>query len=106
MRSTLLCLSIATLAAGCYNPDFGDVNYFCRAANDPACPDGTTCKPFVETRTTPPRMEFRCQRPTAAATYDMAGGLIPKTGVYTGTHQNAMLNIPTDCPDSSLEPND
>ncbi|HZS35523.1 MAG TPA: hypothetical protein VFF06_01790, partial [Polyangia bacterium] len=106
MRITLLLACTAAFAAGCYNPDTGEVGYYCHPMDDPACPDGTKCLPFVNMNATPPRMESRCQRPIAQAGYDMAGGLIPKTGVYTGTHQNAMLNLVTDCPDSSLEPND
>lgn len=105
MRITLF-LASAVLVAGCYNPDNGAVGYYCHPDDNPACPDGTSCKPFMNpmTHTT----ENRCLAAGGGpgSSYDMSGGLIPKTGVFMGTHQNAMLMTAADCPDSSLEPND
>jgi hypothetical protein len=104
MRITLLFACTAALAAGCYNPDNGVVGYYCHPDDNPACPDGTKCLPYMNPSSM--RLENRCQIPVSASSYDMSGGLIPKTGVYTGTKQDAMLATVMDCPDASLEPND
>jgi hypothetical protein len=99
-----LTLSCLVLAAGCFNPkpyDQAGLGFYCNPTvdehNPPSCPDGQTC---VQQSSG----DFRC---VATGVLDMAGlSGIPKTGMYTGPHNDPMLDMVAQCPDAKLEPND
>jgi len=94
MRILLLAL-LSSAAAGCYNPDFGNMpGFFCRISDGvDACPSGTTCS-------------------SAGQCVKVTGGgnnapVVPKTGApYTGPSNDPKLTMASSCPDAQLEPND
>jgi hypothetical protein len=98
-------LTSLVLATGCFNPkpyDQTGLGFYCNPTvdeqNPPSCPDGQTCVQQGNG-------DFRCV--VAGVGPDMAGSsLIPKTGMYSGPHQDPMLDMVSMCPDASLEPND
>lgn len=104
MRTTLALAAALALVGGCYNPDTGNIGYYCHPMDNPPCPDGTKC--LVYLNPTSMRNEWRCQHPGPQTIPDLAGGLIPKSTIYSGPHTDPMLSTPDVCPDASLEPND
>jgi hypothetical protein len=84
-----IALVLATaLATGCFKPDITNGGFACAPDANPACPGGFIC------------IDNRC-----------INGIVPvrvaKTGAaYTGVHTDPGLAAASDCPDSSLEPND
>jgi hypothetical protein len=103
MRFSLIACALA-LGAGCYNPDLGNVGFYCHPDDKPSCPSGTVCRGFMNMVSM--RVENRCQPPLASSNADMSDGLIPKTGTYTGTMMDPGLASLSACPDATLEPND
>jgi hypothetical protein len=99
-----LGLLAAALAAGCYSPTLGPVGFYCHPDDQPACPDGYTCKSIGS--------DYRCVSSSSDAGISQAS-LVPKTGApYSGPHNDPMLASLEACPDYSsnpalsLEPND
>lgn len=94
MRSLFFALAgLTVLSGGCYAPKLPDVGLYCRLEDDPACPSGSTCKPY--------QGSYRCIADSLATLVS-----IPKSGSYTGPRKDAQLNSSEDCPDNALEPND
>ncbi len=95
----LLALPVAGLSAlivqsqGCYNPEFASPGFYCHPEDEPACPPGQEC------------VGGRCIGGTGGNT-DMAGGIVPKTGTYSGPTLDPGLGPTTVCSDDALEPND
>jgi hypothetical protein len=86
--------AVLALAPSCFKPEYPPTGFYCHADDDPACPDGQTC------------VGGRCVGGPGGSNFDMAGGLVPKSGSYTGAKLDPMLNDANACTDNPLEPND
>src|SRR5437868_12925669 len=91
---TVFAISLSLFSEGCFNPDYGTPGYYCHSVDTPACPDGQMCN-----------AAGRCVS-TGGDGGTTGGGLIPKTGSYTGAKVDPGLNDANTCPDSVIEPND
>ena len=99
LRSTLIVATVSIAGIGaflafapsCYDPSFGSPGFYCHTDDSPACPDGQSC------------VNGRC---IGGGAFDMAGGIVPKTGSYSGPTLDPGLSDGAKCPDIALEPND
>ena len=108
-RSSLLAsLGTLVLLGGCYDPKFADGSNpanggFACDDSDPTtseCPSGQTC------------VGLKCVKSAGGTAGCVSTFTIPKSGTYSGTMSNPMLDTEAECPDAqvstnmNLEPND
>src|SRR5688572_13457852 len=90
-----LGVTLFAISQGCFNPEFGSPGYYCHSGDTPACPEGQTCN-----------ASGRCVGGSGGDGGTTTGGLIPKTGSYTGAKVDPGLTDENQCTDAALEGND